>query len=106
MFVHAFVGTLCQSIRSETKSQSDLFTRFLILLLPKGIGMSVTSLVCLFIENLFCFWNIHFKSIVARKVLIVVEKKYIVFALTCIEILIKQKYIVMYKYFAKLYSYV
>jgi len=93
MFVHTFVGTLCQPIRSETKSQSDLFTRFLILLLPKGIGMSVTSLVCLFIENL------------ARKVLIVVEKKYIVFTLTCIEIL-KQKYIVMYKYFAKLYSYV
>lgn len=47
----------------------------------------------------------HFKGILARKGLIVVEKIYIVFALTCIEIL-KKKYIVMYKYFAKLYSYV
>ena len=87
------------------KPKARLVHSFSHLLLPKGIGMSVTSLVCLFIENLFCFCNIHFKGILARKGLIVVEKIYIVFALTCIEIL-KKKYIVMYKYFAKLYSYV
>ena len=68
--------------------------------------MSVTFCVCLFIENFsFCFCNIHFKTILARKGLLVVEKIYIVFVLTCIEIL-KQKYIVMYKHFGKLYSYV
>lgn len=100
--------------RSEVKPKARLVHSFSHLLLPKGIGISVTSLVCLFIENLFCFCNIHFKSILARKGLIVVEKIYIVFALTCtLKYLNKntslcintlQNYIVMYKDYA-LYSY-